>query len=350
MPRRKGPWWRASHKKWYAYDVDGNQVSLGVSDPNNRLAAEAAYEALLLRLKADLSPAPPANSGLVRDLVTEYLGKCEAKVRADKMCFGTLRGYRFALATHFAAKFGPRAVHTLTAEEVEEWGLDPKREWSRTYRSNTLGAVQTFLRWAKHPLAIHRPAKESRGASSVLSDEEFETVLSHYDSSYGGDFAELIRVIRLTGARPQEIASLPVEAVDWTNQCATLTRHKTARHGGVRILVFVEEAIQILLRQRDKHGSGHLFCPRAGKAYREKRIVQIMQRLSERSGIHAIAYGVGRHSFATQALADGESDAAVAALLGHRDTKMIHTNYSHVAESTRLLKQTAQRIANRKRA
>lgn len=52
-------------------------------------------------------------------------------------------------------------------------------------------------------------------------------------------------------------------------------------------------------------------------------------------------------AFATRALAAGESDAVVAALLGHSSTAMIHKHYSHLDGQARVLKDAAERVATR---
>src|SRR5262245_41786486 len=237
MPKRKGPWWRATHKGWYA-TVDRKQHALGIRDENALAGPEAAYQLLLARLKADLAASGPV-SRTVSTAAADYLAK-----RAGKVSAGTLEGYRYAL-NHFAAAFGSRALHTLKGEEIEDWAgaqRTPAGEpWSSSYRNGTLGAVMTFLGWAGHPLKLKRPPKESRGAETCLSDEQFARVIARLRANGPqGDLCELLAALRETGARPQELATLCVEAVDWANRCARLTEHKTARHGITRTVHFSE--------------------------------------------------------------------------------------------------------------
>src|SRR6185436_18257371 len=100
--------------------------------------------------------------------------------------------------------------------EIEDWANRPA--WSNSYRAGCLGAVSTFLRWAKFPLELRRPPKESRGADAVISEEQFAVVLRESRvSSAATDFPELLTVLRETGARPGEVAGLTVESVDWPN-------------------------------------------------------------------------------------------------------------------------------------
>lgn len=52
-----------------------------------------------------------------------------------------------------------------------------------------------------------------------------------------------------------------------------------------------------------------------------------------------------RHTYATQALANGLSGPVVAALLGHTTTKMIDEHYSHLDQRGELLKEAARQAS-----
>jgi integrase len=346
MPRKAHPWYRESRGMWFFTSPDGRQIPTGIRDPEKEADAVAARERILSELAADISARIAPARGVpnphalrtVAEAVRDYLLRRQGKISA-----GAHRNYTFALATHFAGAFGARRVESLGAEEIEDW-CDGK-PWSSSYRNTTLGAVQTFLRWARHPLELKRPPKESRGGSVVLTDEQFGQVLQAYDVRFGGaDFRELLRVLRETGARPQEVARLTVAAVDWSNHSATLKQHKTKSHGVVRVLYFPAAAMAILEAQRARYGKGYLFRTRAGNPYREKMIVQQMRRLSERVGFRAIAYGE-RHAFATKALSRGIPDAVVAELLGHKGTGMLTAHYAHLVGQSRVLKEAVEKVS-----
>jgi integrase len=68
-----------------------------------------------------------------------------------------------------------------------------------------------------------------------------------------------------------------------------------------------------------------------------------MLRLQRRLGIKATAYGF-RHSFATDALANGVPDAHVAELLGHSGTAMLHKHYSHLTARAKALRDALGRV------
>jgi integrase len=89
--------------------------------------------------------------------------------------------------------------------------------------------------------------------------------------------------------------------------------------------------------------TGLLFRSWNGGPFSRQAFVMKFTRLSGYVGRKVTAYSL-RHSFASRALASGESDAIVAALLGHANTAMIHKHYSHLSEFGRQLREAAERI------
>jgi site-specific recombinase XerD len=81
-----------------------------------------------------------------------------------------------------------------------------------------------------------------------------------------------------------------------------------------------------------------------GEAWTENAIGLTTRRTRERAGIpQAIAYGL-RHSFATDALANGVPDAQVAELLGHSGTAMLHRHYAHLGARAQALRDALGRV------
>lgn len=364
MSRRARPWYRRGRSMWYVQH-DGTQHPLGVRDPADRAAAEAAHQQLLDQLAAavaarlsrppdsvpgTLPPAPPTNSPgqTVGEAVVAFLAAAEKKVGRGKMKAKTAYDYRLALAP-FGAAFGGRPLGDLLpeagCEEVEDWAAG--RGWSVSTQNTYLGTVQTLFKWAGLRLKVRRPPKQSRGAKSVRSDEQFAAVLAALKRYPGarGDLAELLTVLRQTGARPSEVSGLTVEGLDWAADVATLTEHKTRHQTGEdRLLVFTDAALAVLRAQRDRYGAGLLFRTRAGGRYTAAAIGRRLRAVSKRLGYRTIAYGE-RHGFATRALEAGVPDADVAGLLGHKGTTMLHRHYAHLTANARRLKAAAERVS-----
>lgn len=327
MPRKAHPWYRASRKMWYV-NVGGRQVPLNITDPKDEAAAWAAFQELLRR-EAGKSSDPP---GTAAELVAAYLADAETRVKTH-----TLKVYRWYLG-EFLARHGTIRLQDLTARRVED---DAKRTtWTDTTRCNYLATVETCLRWGQVKVSFQKPSKASAGAASVISEETYRRMLMHCR----GDWAACVRFLWETGARPSEAAAVTAEAVDWEQRVARLREHKTAhRTQRDRLIYLNPAAFEVCQWQRERHKAGLLFRSWNGGPFSRQAFVMKFTRLSGYVGRKVTAYSL-RHSFASRALAAGESDAIVAALLGHANTAMIHRHYSHLSEFGRALRDAAERI------
>ncbi len=305
------------------------QVPLGVTDPHDEAAAWAAFQALMHQARQEAAAQPQTIAQAVGAFLADAAGRVKAR---------TLKGYKWYLG-QFLARFGTLQLATVTAEQIEK---DARRsKWSSTTRNNYLCTVETCLRAAGLKLQFKKPPKESAGAGSVIPESVYRHILAHCS----GDWYKVICFLWHTGCRPSEAAAVTAESVDWENGVVRLKDHKTARHGkGDRIIYLNPQAAEVLAWQRDRHGSGFLFRGQTGKPFSTQAFVQKFCRISKRVGHHVTAYGF-RHTFATRALANGESDSIVAALLGHSGTQMIHRHYAHTSAMGRQLKDAADRIS-----
>lgn len=352
MPiRRSGPWYRTARKMFFA-NVGGKQVPLGVTDPGDRAGADAAYQALLAiagaaaKLSSDTPLShPPPKARTVAEAITGYLASCERRAAAGKITDKTIADYRRALDV-LLAEHGETPIAALSGEDLELWASRPS--WSASTQNSYLGTVQQLFRWAGCAVKIQRPPKESRGADACLTEKQFARVLEEIGKGaerFGGDLAPLLQALRETGARPQELAQLRAEEIDWPNACTRRRQHKSKRHVAERVVYFNSKALAILKAQLAKHGEGHLFRTRAGNPYGANVMQLRLGAISKRVGFRVIAYGM-RHAFATRALENGVSDVEVAGLLGHRGTGMLHAHYSHVSANGNRMREAAERAAS----
>ncbi len=326
MPRPAGRPWFRRNRGWYV-TLDGNQIPLGVTDPR---AAAQAWQALqsLLALKTH----DPQGERTVAEAVPEFLRSIGHRVEPK-----TLKKYAAELAW-LVARYGTGTISALDAAGIERHAT--AEGWSDSHRANVLYTVQGFVRWAgRKEFKLERPAKESRGADSVISADTYAAILRETT----GDFHQYVRCLWATGARPGEVAGLTVEGIDWVNGYSVLKKHKTKRKGKVRTLHFGPEALRVLTEQKAKHTSGLLFRGADGKAFTARAIVGRFLRLSEKVGKSVSAYCF-RHTYVTRALEAGISDAQVAALVGHASTAMIHRHYSHLTANARLLGDVAAKL------
>ena len=335
MPRKAAPWWRSKSDNTgeYYVTIKGKQTRLGVTDKTDEAGAWAAFQAIISKAVAEQG-GKGIKPGPVSTLTANYLDSQRHKL-ADK----TVVGYSSCLR-HFVARFGDQCIVDLDPESVEISAA--KEDWSDSHRANYLWTVQALVRWCgRKDFKLDRPAKESRGAEAVISDEVYAKILRETR----GDFYQLMRLLWAVGSRPMESGTLTAEMVDWASGTITLKAHKTKRKTGrVRILYLNSEALAILREQCNRYPSGPLFRGKAGKPLSLHAVMTRMIRLSSRIGEHVTA-GHFRHTFATRALAAGIPDTHVAALLGHTSTAMIHKHYSHVGQNAKLLREQAEKLA-----
>ena len=347
----------------WGFSRDGKFVPLGVRGRENEAAAVAAFESLTSH---PVGPQPAITRSCdsviereptVKDVFDRYLAAGARRVARGKCGAKCLTGYRQALAP-FAAQFGDRPASDLTtedgADEVEKWASEPHqgRKWSPSTRNTYLGVVLSAFKLAGLRTMVRRPSKQSRGAGAVLSPEQFAALLEDLrrpKRGHGpGDLAELLEALRLTGARPQELAPLEAPGVDWSGGVVRLEEHKTAHlTGEARVIVLTAGALAVLERQRQRHPTGPLFQTQAGKPYSDRSIVRQMGCASKRLGFRAFAYAC-RHTFATAALVAGESAETVAALLGHTSAAMVARHYGHLSGQTDRLREAAERASGKR--
>lgn len=333
MARMPRPWYRHDKRNWYA-TVDSKQVSLGVTDPKDEAGAWAALRAMVSGAVAEaIAPKSCTKAGTLLELAAAFL---EAK--KPDVSPGTLKGYAKYLKW-LAKHWGSLQVDKLDLVKVRAQSAG--EEWSQTHRANTHWIVNHFLKWCGRTDALPVPPRESRGGDAVIPEETHRRILAETK----GDFRALCAFLWQTGCRPGEATGLIAESVNWDSGSVTLKKHKTRHKGKVRTLHLSAAALQVLADQALKYdAAGLLFRGLRGKPFSLQAMTMRFDRVSEVVGRRVTSY-MYRHTFATRALAGGESDTVVAALLGHSSTAMIHKHYSHTSEMGRALKDAANRIA-----
>lgn len=328
MGRRiPGPWFRRS-RGWYATMRDGQQVPLGVKDPTNEAAAFEAFKVLMAALEAR------PKAGTVAEAVPRFRAARE-QAGASEATLAWYKKYHGWLADRFGAvpvdQLDPNAV-AGAAHGMPKWGPDTVR--------NALMACESLLRFCGRQVTIQKPPRGSAGAKAVIPEDVYRRAVELAT----GDLGPLLVVLWNTGARPGEIRQLTAEQVDWSAGVATLTKHKTARKTGKpRLIVLPPAAMEVLQRQRERHGAGYLFRHCRGEPFSSVHLTVRVWGLSKKVGARLTSAGF-RHSFCTDALEKGVPEPHLAALLGHTSTVMIAKHYGHLGSRMNVLKDAAARV------
>jgi integrase len=307
---------------WYA-TIQGDQVPLNVTDPNDE---GAAWESLRKQVDAPAS----GHDRTVARTVDEYLADAGQRLKPK-----TVQEYRFYL-NQFAARFGSIQIVDVVAKQIE---ADSRRStWGPTTRANYLGTVGTMLRWASVSMKLSKPPRQSAGAETIIDEKTYRRMVE----LGRGDWPAWFTFSWETAARPSELRSMTVADVDLKNRVVRLKEHKTARRGVVRTIYLNDAAFDVAQRQIRVYGSGLLFRSRIDGPMTVTATTKAFIRLSAKLGVRVRPYGF-RHSWATRALASGESDTIVAQLMGN-STRMLHRHYSHLGQRSRELRAAAERI------
>jgi len=337
MKKTGMPWYRSTHDAWYVWH-GGRQISL-VKGKENKGEAFARFAELL---GAVTRPPQQSKSVTTRAVVTAFLSNVRATIKPT-----TLSAYDCILQA-FLKKFGEQDAVLLQTEEVETWAKS--RPWSQTTRRYALTVIGGVIRWAvreaylaDNPLrTLRRPSGRSRGAEILIAPELHARLLAVVSE----EFRDFLQAVHGTGARPGEVARVEAKDVIWDASCWVLVEHKTARRTGQSRTIHLPPAILAICRRlAERHSTGLLFRNTKGEPWRKTGWKQAMARVEKKLNLTKRPMVSGyRHGFATDALAQGISDAQVAELLGHADTSMIHKHYGHLSARSRALKDALNRV------
>lgn len=181
-----------------------------------------------------------------------------------------------------------------------------------------------------------------RSRERFLTDKEFTRlgrVLAEAERRGGGSASVVaaIRLLMLTGCRKSEILSLRWENVSLAEGEFRLPDAKT----GARVVPLSPPAIELLARLLRKPGSPWVF-PGMRPGVHVGRIDYFWKVLRARAGLKDVRIHDLRHSFASRALALGESLPMIGRLLGHARIETT-ARYAHLARES--LRESAERVA-----
>ena len=178
--------------------------------------------------------------------------------------------------------------------------------------------------------------KTKRLPKHLSVDEMFRLIsAAKGESESGTRDRALLELWYATGARVSEMASLPADAIDWTDAIVTLK----GKGGRMRLVPFSRAAVEWCEKYRDVRHEWlrrhHLketkifFLTLRGKGFTRQGIWKIVKRYAKDAGITRRVWPhMIRHSFATHVLHGGADLRAVQELLGHRSisTTEIYTH------------------------
>jgi len=188
---------------------------------------------------------------------------------------------------------------------------------------------------------------EERKRERFLTVEEFRRlgrVLDEVDAegSAWPPATAALRLLMLTGCRKSEVLALRWEDVDLEAGELRLRDTKT----GARTVPLSPEAAGVLAGERRVPGSPWVIPGRKPGGHL-RNIDELWRRIRTRAGLDDVRIHDLRHSFASRALALGESLPMIGKLLGHTQIQTT-ARYAHLARDS--VKASASRVADSIRA
>lgn len=341
-PKLPEPWQRKDRaNRWYV-TIKQKQHYLGEADATAEEVRNALAN-LLLEANVEVS----GEEGTLLPIIGRFLEHVQRNL--DKRTYKTRRLMLQSWWDHCKAKGTTDiTVSQLKPFHITQW-LDSKATWGWGARRAAVESISVMLNWAAkegyietNPLArkLSRPATRSRGREAFMDESAYKTWLQ---ACRGEHHRWLLMAMYRTGCRPCEIASVgvvPGTAFDEQSGQLTVRGKRTKSNPtGFRKVNLDPVMLDLCKKMRSIYPEGALFRNMKKKKWTSDLIAQafrlirrkVIEADPERADYHKklSAYS-GRHTFATNRLMEGHSEALVARQLGHNGTYMLHKHYNHV--------------------
>ena len=322
-------------------------------------ASQARRRAALMiaRLKAGEDPLPPraAPAAVASVTVAELADRFLREYVAVRCKPWTVMTYRGALERWILPALGRLPVGAVTHGHVAALHY---RLRDIPYRANqvvailnrmfSLAEVWGLRRAGDHPCRAIRKYREHH-RERFLSEEEFRRlgrVLDEVEAEagegrgrrLGASVAAALRLLMLTGCRRNEILTLRWEEVDLEAAELRLRDSKT----GPRVVPLPAAAASVLAALPRVPGNPWVI-PGAKPGGHLSNLNDHWLRIRARAGLDDVRIHDLRHSFASRALALGESLPTIGRLLGHGQVATT-ARYAHLARDA--VKASASRVAD----
>ena len=330
------PWFRKFNSTWYV-QIGNKQIPLAKGKSSKDEAFECFYQLMAQQdLNSPEIDQEKINLASLCDVFLDWSKKHQAKSNYE--------GYRHYLQS-CCDQCGTITIVKLKPFHITRW-LDSK-EWSQSTVRTAITAVKRVLNWAidegyidKSPLnRLKRPPCEHR--QRLVTDEEHRLLLNQADKVYQA----VLTALKETGARPGEIAQVIAADVSIEKGIWILKKHKTMDKTGKPRIIFLNKTMrEVTERLIKENPTGAIFRNGNGTTWTTNSIRLRFNRLKKKLNLSndLVPYSY-RHTFITQGMVNGLTDATMAELVGHSDTKMINQHYGHLNQHLDYLQNAVER-------
>jgi integrase len=340
--RTPKPFYRSFNDTWYV-QLGKRQIPLAKGKANEREAYRRYYDVMAEQPTGAMpGPLPKAKVAVVCD---QFLDWCQ-KHNAPR----TYDWYREFLQD-FCEHCGKMAVSDLKPFHVTKW-LDLHPGWKGSRRGAIIAVKRAFTWAADEGLIEANPVKKLRkppptSRDRILTPEERWRIAANYRA--GDPFRDFLFALQETGARPGEVAAVTAAHVDLRGGVWVFRKHKTAKRTKApkpRVVILTPAMVVLTRELVARYPEGPLFRNADGRPWTRNAIRCRFRRLREKLGLggNLVAY-LYRHTFTTDALANGAGLAEVCELLGHTTTATVMRHYAHLQEKREHLRKAAVKAA-----
>jgi len=249
---------------------------------------------------------------------------------------GTAREYRRNLRRFILPALGRLKVADVTRADISKFHHDLRHIPYQANRNLEVISKMFVLAemWGMRPdgsnprLHIKKyPEKKRERYLNQKELSELGAVLSEAEEIGVEDIYAItaIRLLIFTGCRLNEIMTIKWIEVDFENGCLRLSDSKT----GARVVHLGPPALDLLANLKHQPNNPWVICGKIPGTNR-KEIQKFWQRIRKSAGIEDVRIHDLRHSFASNAVAQGMSLPMIGKLLGHTQVQTT-ARYAHLA-------------------
>ena len=328
---------------------DGKRVTVGRHGVITPEEARRRAAHIISRIKAGVDPIPEplaaeANGPTVAELAATYLEEV-VDVRLKPV---SAYSYRNTIEKHILPRLGRKRALSLDHAAISAFHHSlsrtpaaANRAVEMLFRIYRAAEERETIPEGSNPcrqVAMNRQGRHER----FLTDEEFRRLGRVLDEAEAGGGAEAhaavaIRLLLLTGCRKGEVLKLRWDDVDLSAREMRLRDAKT----GPRTVQLSPAAADVLARAPRIEGNPHV-VPGMRPGTRMCDLQRPWERIRKRAGLEKLRLHDCRHSFASRALALGESLPMIGKLLGHSHMKTT-ARYAHLARDS--VHESARRVS-----
>ena len=217
----------------------------------------------------------------------------------------------------------------LTARELRQFLVSiQRRGLSSQYQHNLARAIRAFLNFCVRdeliddsPFDRVQMPRVEKKILQAFTAEQIQTVLHHCQT-------ERDRVICLflldSGVRASELIAITVGDVNLSRGEVLVRAGKGQKQRTTYIGAITRKQLRRYLSGRDMYSQSPLFASEnTGEPLTLSGVVQLMKRLSRRSGVDICTAHTFRRTFAINCLRNGMNIYALARLMGHSDITVL---------------------------